>query len=190
MTLIETVVWIALFTAAMFTIVSSVLYFYRTSNYAIQEASAISSAQRGMDLIVRTVREASYASNGAYPIVAIATSSMTFYADVDSDTAIERVHYYLDGTTLVRGIGDPTGDPPAYPAGESTSSISDNVRNTAQNLTLFTYFDSSGAQLSDLTQISKVRFVTINMVVDVNPDRTPTTTQLRSSAALRNLIGQ
>ncbi|MBV9159139.1 MAG: hypothetical protein JO019_00910 [Candidatus Kaiserbacteria bacterium] len=190
MTLVEAVVWIAMFTAAMLAIVSSVLYFYRTGNFAIQEATAISSAQRGMDLMVRTVREASYASNGAFPIVSISTSSMTFYADVDSDSAIERVHYYLTGTDLVKGIADPSGDPPVYPSGESTTSVSDSVRNLSQNLSLFSYYDKNGVQITDMTRFGDVRLVTINLVADIDPNRTPTTTVLRSSAALRNLVGR
>ena len=190
MTLIEAMVWIAMFTATMGAIVSSVIYFYRTSNFAIEEASAISSAQRGMDLMVRTIREASYASNGAYPIASIATSSFTFYADIDSDTAVERVHYFLNGRNLVKGVADPSGDPPAYPATEATTSISESVRNNDQNVPLFTYYDENGAQMSDYTKIADVRFVTLNVIVDIDPNRTPTTTALRSSAALRNLAGQ
>jgi len=190
MTLIETVVWIALFTAAMMTIVTSVIYFYRTSDFAIEEATATVSAQKGMDLMVRTIREASYASNGAYPVVSIATSSFTFYSDIDTDPAIERVHYYLSGDSLIEGVADPAGDPPSYPGTESTSSVADDVRNNEQALNLFTYYDANGNQITDMSQFGNVRFVTLNIVVDVDPNRTPTTTQLRSSAALRNLIGQ
>lgn len=190
MTLIEAVVWIAMFTATMLAIVSSVLYFYRTSNFAIQEASAITSAQRGLDLMVRQIREASYASNGAYPIVALGTSTMSFYAEVDGDAAVERVRYYLSGLDLVRGVIDPTGDPAVYSSTEATSSLSEGVRNNDENISLFTYYDKNGAQISDLTRIADLRFVTINLSVDIDPNRTPTTTKMRSSAALRNLIGQ
>ena len=43
LTLIETVVWIAIFTSAMMALTTSVLVFYRTSNSAIQEATATAS---------------------------------------------------------------------------------------------------------------------------------------------------
>ena len=49
MTLIEAVVWIAVFISAMLALSTSVLYFYRTSNYTIQQAFATASAQRGID---------------------------------------------------------------------------------------------------------------------------------------------
>ncbi len=189
MTLIEALVWIAMFTATMLAIVSSVLYFYRTSNFAIQEATAITSAQRGLDLMVRHIREASYASNGAYPIAALGTSTMTFYAEVDGDSGVERVRYYLSGLDLVRGIVEPTGDPAAYTSAEATSSISQSVRNIDENISLFTYYDKDGAQISDYARLADLRFVTLNLSVDIDPNRTPTTTKMRSSAALRNLIG-
>ena len=190
MTLIEAMIWISMFTVAMSAIVTSVIYFYRSSNFAIQEASAISSAQHGVDLMVRTIREVSYASDGAYPVSAIATSSFTFYADVDSDSAIERVHYYLNNKSLIKGVADPTGDPPAYPVTEATTSISESMRNFDENLALFTYYDKNGSLITDYTKRGDVRFVTINVIVDIDPNRTPTTTALRSSAALRNLSGQ
>ncbi len=190
MTLIETLVWISMFTATMIAIVSSVLYFYRTSNFTIQEATAVTSVQRALDVMVRTIREASYASNGAYPVLAIATSSMTFYAEIDGDSGVERVRYYLFDKNLVRCVIEPTGDPVVYTASEATSSLAEMVRNNTENVSVFTYFDESGAQISDYTDTAAVRFVTIFLTVDIDPDRTPTTTKMRSSAALRNLIGQ
>lgn len=190
LSLIETLVWISMFTAAMFAIVSSVISFYRTSNYAIQEATAITSAQRGLDLMVRQIREASYASNGAYPVISIATSSFAFYAEIDGDSGIERVRYYLDNRTLVRGVVQPAGDPIQYATAEATSSISESVRNNDEGVMLFTYADKNGAVMSDFTRIGDVRFVTLNISVDIDPNRTPTTTKMRSSAAIRNLVGQ
>lgn len=179
-----------MFTAAMLAIVTSVIAFYRTSNYAIQEATAITSAQRGLDLMVRQIREASYASNGAYPVISIGTSSMAFYAEIDGDSAIERIRYYLDGRTLIRGVIEPSGDPAAYGSTEATSSISQSVRNNDEGITLFSYTDKNGTVMSDFTRIGDVRFVTLNISVDIDANRSPTTTKLRSSAAIRNLVGQ
>ncbi|MDO8514527.1 MAG: type II secretion system protein [bacterium] len=190
MTLIEALVWIAVFVMVMLALTTSVLYFYRTSNYAIQQASAISSAQRGIEALMKIVREASYASNGAYPVAEIATSSLTFYADADSDAAIERVHYYLQNNTLMKGVLDPSGDPPAYSGAEATSTISENLRNTALGVSLFTYYNKSGVQISDYTRIADVRFVSVVIYVDVDPGKTPTPIFLRSSAAMRNLVGK
>jgi len=136
------------------------------------------------------VREASYSSNGAYPILSIGPNDFTFYSDVDADALIEEVHYYISGTQLIEGIINPTGDPPSYANPEVTSTVSQYVQNVVQGTPLFTYFDKNGNQITDYTKIGDVRFVTMNLLVDVDPLRTPTVITLRSSAALRNLVGK
>lgn len=190
MTLIEAVVWVAIFTSAMLALTTSVQYFYRTSNHVIQEASATASAQRGIDLLVRTIREASYASDGAYPIASIAPNDIQFYADIDNDPLIEKLHYYLSGASLKQGVIHPANDPPSYVNPEVISNISEYVQNPVQGTSLFTYYDKNGAQINNYSKIGDVRFVTVNLLVDVDPLRTPTIITLRSSAALRNLIGK
>lgn len=187
--LIETVVWISVFTSAMLALTTSVIYFYRTSNYTIQQAGATASAQRGMDLMIRTAREASYASNGAYPIVSLAGNDLRFYADIDDDVGIEQVHYYLSGTSLLRGVIEPSGDPAVYTGAETVSVVSQDVRNIAQSTLLFTYYDENGTLMTDYAEIGDVRYVSATLLVDVDPNKTPTPLSLSSSAALRNLVG-
>lgn len=187
MTLIETVVWVAVTLSAMLAIVTSVQYFYRTNNYTVEQAAAVSSAQRGIEAMVKTMREAAYASTGAYPIIQISTSSVAFYADVDSDPFIERLRFFIDGNTLKRGIIDPVGDPPVYSGTEVISTVSDSVRNVDQGVTTFRYYDVNGDLMTDLTDISALRFIEVTIVVNINPFRMPNQFTLRSTAALRNL---
>ena len=189
-TIIEAVVSVAMFGAIMFAITSSVLYFYRTNSYTIQEASAVSSTQHSIDKMVRTIREAAYSSQGAFPVVSIAANDFAFYADTDSDPLIEKVHYSLAGTTLTEGITDAVGDPPRYTGAESVSMLSDAVRNTEQSTSVFRYYDQSGNEILDYSKWANVRFVKINVVVNVDPSRLPNQTTLNSSAALRNLVGR
>ena len=190
MTMIEAVVWIGVFVSAMLALTSSVLYFYRTSNYTIQQATATASAQHGIDVMVRTIRESSYASNGAYPVVSLAANDFRFYADVDDDPGIERIRYYLSGTQLFKGVVEPAGDPSVYTGAEATSTVSDYVRNIEQSTALFTYYDKNGAQVTDYSKIADVRFVAANLLIDVDTLKTPIPINLRSTAAMRNLIGQ
>lgn len=187
MTFIEVLVSIAVFVFAILAIVSSILYFYRTNTYAIEQASAVSSAQRSIESVVKAMREAAYASNGAYPIVSLGPNDFTFYADIDSDPLIERVRYYLQGTSLYRDVTDPSGDPPVYGAAQTTSVISETVRNLEQGITMFEYYDTSGALMNNYAQIANVRFIAMNIVVNVDPNRLPNQLTLRSTAALRNL---
>ena len=187
MTLVETVVWVAIVLSAMLAIVTSVQYFYRTNTYAVEQSAAISSAQRGVEAMVKTIREAAYSSNGAYPIITISTTSLAFYADIDEDPFIERMRFFLDGNSLKRGIIDPSGDPPVYTNPETISSVSDNVRNTEKNIPMFRYYDLDGTLMTNLNDIAEVRFIEVTIVVNINPDRLPNQFTLRSTAAMRNL---
>lgn len=187
MTVLEALVSVAVFIFALGAIVSSVQYFYRTNTYAIQQSSAVTSAQRGVESMVKTMREAAYASDGAYPIVLISPNEFSFYADVDADIAVERVRYYISGTSLMREVTDPSGDPPVYGTPQSSSIVSETVRNVEQDVSLFQYYDMYGGLITDYSRIAYVRFVEMNVVVNVDPYKLPNQLVLRSTAALRNL---
>jgi type II secretory pathway pseudopilin PulG len=190
MTMIEAIVWIALFVTAMLAISSTILYFYRTNSYALEQSTAVAAAQRGLEQVVKVVREASFSSQGAFPIVSIAANDFVFYADVDDDPLIERVHYYLSGTNLMRGVLKPTGNPPDYVGAETTEVVAEYVRNVAQNISVFRYYDSLGAPVATSSGYTAVRFVNVTLAVNVNTATLPNQLSLSSSAALRNLIGK
>lgn len=187
MMMVEVVVWVSVLIFALLALTTSVRYFYRTNAYAVEQASAVSSAQRGIDRAVRTTREAAYSSEGAFPIVSIGANDMVFYADIDSDPLIEKVHYFLQGTMLRQGITDATGDPPGYTAAEVVSILSDNVRNLDQAQSTFRYYDQVGMEITDYARWADARFVTMSIIVNVDPNRLPNQITLTSSAAMRNL---
>jgi hypothetical protein len=187
MTLLETVVWIAIATMAMLAITNSVLYFYRTKAYEVEQSAAVSSGQRGVDAMIRVMREAAFSSDGAWPIISMDDTGFAFYADVDEDPFIERVRFFLDGTDLRRGVVDPTGDPPVYTGAEQFTTVSDDVRNAELSTPIFRYYDLNGDLMTDLDAIAEVRFVEATVIVNVNPNRLPNQFTLRSTAALRNL---
>jgi type II secretory pathway pseudopilin PulG len=191
MTLIEAVVWIAIFTSVMLALTQSLLYFYRANRYSFQEAEAISSAQKGMNVAVQALRTASYANNGAYPVVSIAPNQVTFYASVvKNDPLIQEVTFFTQGTALYEGIIEPSGDPLTY---ASSSEVVSNLSNYVQNITVatstFTYYDENGNQINNYNDNADVRLVTINLVVDVSTTSLPTQLTITSSAAFRNLVG-
>lgn len=190
MTLVETVVWVSVLTIVFAALVEAALYFDRTGKFALEQASAVSSAQRGIDHMVRTIREAAYSSEGAFPIVSIGANDLVFYADIDQDPLIEKVHYFLQGSSLMQGVVDASGDPPGYTSAEASSPLSDYVRNASQGITTFRYFDGAGAEITDYARFADVRFVEVNAAVNVDPNKLPGLITLRSSAALRNLTGK
>jgi len=189
LTMIETVIWIAVFIAAMLAIVTTLMYFYRTNAYAIEQASATASAQRGLEQAVRTIREGAYSSQGAFPIVSIAANDFVLYADIDNDSQIERVHYYISGTNLMRGVIEATGNPPDYTGAETVTTVAEYVRNIAQGISTFKYYDELGSEITNYTNWSAVRFVKVSLAVNVNVATLPNQLTIDSSAAIRNLIG-
>lgn len=190
MTLVEAVVWVGVFILAIGAITSTILFFYRANRYALEEAYAVASAQHGLDTAVEVIREASYSSQGAFPIVSIAPNDFVFYSDVEGNALTERVHFYLQGTNLMEGITDATGDPPDYTGAEKSFVIANYIRNTAQGVSMFRYYDQLGNEITNYSNWTSVRFVKVSLAVQVDVPSLPQQTTLYSSAAIRNLIGQ
>jgi type II secretory pathway pseudopilin PulG len=191
LTLIETAVWIAIFASTMVLLAESLLSFYKTNRYTLQQATAISSAQQSMDTVVRALRTASYSNSGAYPIISIAPNQVSFFANVvKNDPLIQQVRFFVQGNSLFEGIIEPTGNPLAYAStSEIVTSLSNYVQNISAGTSTFFYYDQSGNPISNYTNFNNARFVTVNLIVDVSTTSSPTQLTLISSAALRNLVG-
>lgn len=187
-TVVEMLVVIGIFTISMLTATASIVYFYRSNNYTVEQATAITSGRRGIEFFVRDVRETTYAENGAYPIVEMGTSTMTFYSDVDSQSDIEQVRYFLDQGFLKKGIAKATGTPLSYASStEAVELVSDYVRNLEKGVNMFTYKNASGTPITIATSTQELRTVDITLIVNVNPNRLPEEFTLRGTASLRNL---
>lgn len=188
-TLIETIMVIALTALISLTLGTLIVYFYKTDAYAIEQSTAVAQARRGVEDAMRYLREASYGSDGSYPIQSVATSSITFYANVDSDAVIERISYSLIKRVLYRTVTQPAGNPPVYTGAVSTSTIATPVVN-APGTPIFRYFDGNGVELASPVNISKIASVSTTVVIDTNLARAPVSFTLSGGATLRNLREQ
>lgn len=187
MTLVEMVVVLALFSILSIAIMTVVSSFYRYNAYTIAQAYQVDSARKGVDLLVRDLREMTYSDNGAFPLVNRATSSVEFYSDIDRDNSVELVRYEVVDQTLFKYIYEATGIPAVYPSEPSrTETISEYVHNDLEEVIMFTYYNNQGVELSG-TGVSEVRHIDVAVVVNVDPIREPGKYHLRSSASLRNL---
>lgn len=186
-TLIETLVVIFI-TSLVFVAASwAIITFYRANGFIMHQASAIQSATKGVETMVREIREASYADTGAYPIVSASDMEFVFYSDTDRDNNIERVRYFLDGSDFSRGEIESSGNPLRYEASDEVVSVlSVYSRNDAGD-PIFSYFDSSGTEIPDLSDITNITFVRVNLIVNVVEGRAPNEFNLRSTAQIRNL---
>lgn len=185
-TLIETIVAIAIFLVSMLAVTGFIFYFYRTSTYDFQQMSAINSARRGIEIMVREIREATFSDLGSYPVIEAQDQSFIFYSDIDKDAKIEKVRYFLDGTDLKKGEIEATGDPLQYLSeNEAISLLSTEVRNGASDI--FTYYDEDNNEVEELEQVAQIRLVEVSLIVNVDPNRPPDEFTLISNAQLRNL---
>lgn len=187
MSLVEMVVVLSIFTVLSIAIMSIVASFYRYNAYTIAQAYQVDSARRGVEAMVRDLREMTYADNGAFPLISHATSSVSFYSDIDRDDSVEKVSYQLTGETLYKYIYEATGTPAVYSTTPSrTDIVSEYVHDDLERVDLFTYYDADGEPVTG-NEVSDVRQIDVTLVVNVDPIREPGKYYLRSSASLRNL---
>lgn len=186
-TLVETMAVVGILSVVGLALSSMVTYFYKANAYTLEQASAVQSARRGLTTTLTNIREASYGDDGSYPISAAATSSITFYADIDGDASIEKVRIYAAGGSLYRGITNSGGSPRTYVGqSEAIDDLAPYLRN-APTTPIFTYYNSEGVALTYPINVSSVTAVGIHLTVDINPNRAPNLFTLTGDATLRNL---
>lgn len=140
--------------------------------------------------MVVEIRSMGPSSLGAYPIAAAATSSLSFYSDVDKDGIYEQIRYFASTSTLERGVITPAGNPLVYAT--SSEIISTMVRNALVTSTpLFEYFDESftGIELplSSPINITSIRVIKVSLSADVNPGVSPVPAFYTNTINMRNL---
>lgn len=190
LTLMEMLVVIALTVTVVGALLFVIQDFYKNNAYVFEAAVSVDTARRGVATAIQDIREASYGDDGSYPIASIATSSITFFSDLDADAGVERVRIFIQDDTLFRVVTDSAGNPPSY-AGQTgaTTTILTYVRNGTTPL--FEYYNESGGQLSATsTDVGNVASVAATLMVDLNPNRAPNVLTLTGSATLRNYTSQ
>jgi len=147
-TLIETIITIVIFALMMGVVSGFIVMAYRTQSYTWQQSIAISEARKGVETMVKEIREARPGDDGSYIIEKAEDFQFIFYSDIDKDLAVERVRYFIEGTDFKKGVIDPQGFPVCYPPEkEEIFILSKYVRNQPP---IFRYFD--GLALSCLRQ--------------------------------------
>lgn len=187
LTLIETVVYIGLFSLIMMSLFRMVIFFYHTNRYTLEQSTQLDAARKGVAAMVQNIRESDYSDTGAFPIVSAGADSFSFYSNVDSDALVEKVRFFLSGNNFQEGIIKSTGNPPVYSGTEAITTIAQFVRNGESNTSIFQYYDNTGTEITDYSRVANIAFVKMNLIVNVNPSTLPNEFALRSSATIRNL---
>ncbi len=155
-------------------------------------------AQRLLRPMAQEIRSAGQPNSGAYPIDTANTNDFIFYSDINNDTLVDRVRYYLSGTSLIKEVTPPTGNPLTYnDTNKVTTTLMTNVRNTALgNVPIFNYYDSShtGGSTGEVTagtgDITTIRLIRVTIHIDADLHMSPPPTVVTTLIAVRNLKQQ
>jgi type II secretory pathway pseudopilin PulG len=188
-TIIEVIVVTFITSMAIIVLVRFVGVGFPLSKVSLIQASSTETARLQLHRLATALRELRYSDDGAYPIEEASPQRLIFYANIDTDIAVERVRYELVGTNVVRGVTKPSGTPLAYnPAQEVTTTVARYIRNGA--IALFTYY--TGNYPTDTTVLTnsdvlKITYIDFNLLLDVDPAVAPPAIPIHSQVQLRNL---
>jgi len=185
-TLIEIVIAMSIFVVASVMVWSFIKNSYQVQNFSFEQSTAITEARRGVETLVKEARETLPSDTGAYPIEFANTQEIIFYADFDRDDAIEKVHYWLDGSEFKKGVTEASGNPLSYNSiNENIQIISRYVRNSSTPV--FTYYDGDYNQLSTPAETDEIRLIHLYLKINVFENRAPLDFDLESDVSPRNI---
>lgn len=189
MTLIEMLVAITVFSALLLLTASSVAELYRQNSYAIEQTREVDSARRGVTAWTRDAKEMTIGEDGTYPVAIAEEHRFGYYSDTDRDKEVEYVEYQLDGTTLYKYTYQATGTPATYDTSspDQTDILSRYVQNIDQATSTFRYYDNMGTLLTTPVSLIDVRYLRMQLIVNIDPRKNPGEFLLQSSVAPRNL---
>ncbi len=186
--LIEVLIGTSIFVliVGVLTLFSRNIWVYQS--YISTGLSLSNEGRAALKTMTAEIRTASTADTGVFVIALATSSAFTFYSDIDDDGLKEKVRYFLNGSSLQKGVLKPTGSPLAYnPANEIISTLASNVTNAA----IFEYYDKNydgtTAALASPINVALVRLVKITIKIDKNLNRAPGEKTFSTKVSLRNL---
>ncbi|MFA4937159.1 MAG: hypothetical protein WC575_02640 [Patescibacteria group bacterium] len=186
--LLELVITISIFSLLIIAVGNFTTDVFKSNREMSTSLIQAQDTKRTVSGLVNELRTAAISSVGAYSLAEAQATSLTFYSNIDSDSLVERLRYFLAGTTLKRAVLKPSGNPLTYnPVNEQISDAVAYVRNAD----IFSYFDQNyqgtGNPLTFPVNISAVRLVQIKLEVDRYLNLPPAAFILTTKANLRNL---
>lgn len=137
-------------------------------------------------------RQAEVAMDGAYPLAILEDNQFAFYADIDNDGLVERRRYFLENSSLKRGIVNPSGNPPTYNMSQEIVSELINSIDTSK-LPLFYYYngdwpeDTTNNPLSYWERPLETRLIRMIIPLSVNDQGQNYTYESSTTVHIRNL---
>lgn len=165
--LVEAIVSVAIFTLIVLGIVALVPFIFSSAK---SQSVLLSNNEQAIKVsfnLMKELRNAITAANGAYPLETAANQQLVFYTD--TGTRVDRINYFIQGGVLKKGITQPTGSPPVYNLGqEVVTTIQNDVANGANPLFYYyndTYNGVTDTPLTLPVNLNQVKFIKINLSI-------------------------
>jgi type II secretory pathway pseudopilin PulG len=187
-TLIETLLALSISTTVLVALglMARNIFFYNA--YVSEGLAYADNSRRVLNTAVTEIREANTANTGAYAINLATENAFTFYSDINSNGLKEKVRYFLSGTTLEKGVTEPTGSPLTYNlTNEKISILIPNVTNSSIFLYYDKNYDGNNAPLTFPINVADIRLVKIILTTNSDPNRFPTSRIFSTQVSIRNL---
>ncbi len=190
-TVVEMLIAIFIITVVGIAVVNFQLDIFSLNKISNNNLIAQEDARKALKSMTAEIRSISQPITGSYAIAETATSSFTFYSNIDTDVSIEKIRYFLSGTTLKKGTIKPTGNPPLTysPANETFKEVVHNIANATSSI--FSYYnenyDGTSPSLPQPVDASLVRLVKINIIIDDNLLKSPSALNMTTQVSIRNL---
>lgn len=193
MTLVEMLIGIVVLVMLLGLISALILRAFYINRFTLEQGLNAAEVQKTVRVFTRNLREATQADDGAYMIQSADDFELTFFANIDSDDAVERLHYYLEDHQLKLGITEPSGFPVSYPAGDTEVRIIGNgIVNTGSQPVFYYYnkdypVDTINNPLSTPPTLQEIGLVKLDIYVNVNTTQVPNSTHMETFVRPRNI---
>ncbi|MDD3607447.1 MAG: prepilin-type N-terminal cleavage/methylation domain-containing protein [Candidatus Moranbacteria bacterium] len=169
---------------------------FAVNRYSIEQGLNTAFIQNTLTKFSKHLREARQSDEGGYLIESAEDFDLVFYANVDADPAIERVHYFLENTQLKIGISEASGFPPKYSETDQLVNIIGNGIVNTQVQPIFYYYESGYYGQVNQNAIAtpatpaQIGLVKIDLYVNTDPGNMPENTHMETFIRPRNIKQQ
>jgi type II secretory pathway pseudopilin PulG len=188
--IIEMIITIFIFTLIGIILVNFQLDIFSLNRISNNNLLAQKEAQQALKVMSTEIRSMSPSNREAYPIIQASTSTLIFYNDVTGDDRKERIRYFLDDSTLKKGVTEPNGNSDTYSPQKEV--VQDLVYNIVNNtVAIFSYYDTNyDGTLPSLTlpvNIDSIRLIKIDLVINNDSLKSPPPLSQTTTVAIRIL---
>lgn len=191
LTLVEVLISLAIFTVIASLIALFAKDIFSINGYVSSDLNAQIAGRRTVVSMIKEMREMSPSSLGTFAINQAATSSVTFYSNIDTDSLKEQVKYYRQGNSLLKSVIKPSGTPLVYNAGSAVITTAIPSLTNSTSTPIFEYYDSNySGTTTPLTypvDLSRIKFIKVNIFLERKSSKSNLPLNITSGTSLRNL---